>query len=238
MTIDIQFVGSRVILIEHTPQWKIDHALDIIKQAYSGELKFHINDFIPPPKKYKRDHLSEKWLRENRYDPAHDHHTCKTWRRNLNKIRDALKLLYKEDIIDGYHVDGSGTLHIKWFVKWKQPVREIRSVMRTAHEQQLQRADVFARKRYPELDQFEDIRPVREPYNKKLWRVYEEAKSDHNECIYTRMMMREGQADMLHIISEAYVNYDLDTLYQYNAPLSCKIEDKPKAWRATNYDEI
>ncbi len=232
--IQIQFVGGRVKVMRVTPQWKIDHAVQVIDDAYSGKLKFHINEFLPPPKQYKSEKRTHKWLCEHAHDPTHDHHTCKLWRKNLNMIRDACKLLYSEGIIDGYHVDGSGTLHVKWFTKYVPVVRQVRTAMRTGEE--LQRADVFAQVRYPEVDQYLDITPTKDPYHHPMWRVYEEMEEDYEDSIHTRMMMRQGQADVLKIISRAYAEYDLDTLHNYNAPLSCDITDKQQLWEVVDYD--
>jgi hypothetical protein len=236
----IMFLGSRVKVIKHTPQWRVDHAVKVVGDAYSGKLPFHINEFLPPPKVYKREHLSRKWLEEHRYDPTHDHHTYKLWRKNLNMIRDALKLLYREGIIDHYHVDGSGTLHVKWFTKWVQPVRVIRSAMRTGEK--LQRVDVFAKTRHPEIDQYLDTTPDKDPYHHPMWRVYDEIQIRQDEkvyggeCIVTKMQQRHGQADVLRIIERAYVECDFDTLHQYDAPLSCDISEHNEIWATMDFD--
>jgi hypothetical protein len=148
-------------------------------------------------------------------------------------IRNALKLLYREGVVDGYHVDGLGTLHVKWFTKYVPIVREVRTAMRTGEE--LQRADVFARARCPQVDQYFDNAPIRHPYNHTLWMMFGDQK-EGDECIITKMTMRHGQADVIHIIARAYKEYDLDTLHRYDAPLSCLITDKPEEWEITDYD--
>jgi hypothetical protein len=110
--------------------------------------------------------------------------------------------------------------------------------MRTGEE--LQRADVYARTRYPEVDQYLDTTPAKDPYHHPMWKVYEDIErrlsNTDDVCIITQMSMRHGQADVHHIIARAYREYDLDTLHRYNAPLSMNITDKPNLWETVDYD--
>lgn len=213
---DIIFIGNKAKLIDKTPHWKIDRALRVVKDAYAGRIHFAIREFIPD-------------------DPSFDHTTCKEWRANLNEIRRSLALLYRKGYVNGYYVDESGNLVVRWFEKYTQPVREIRTVMRTAKA--LQRAEVFAiESSIYEYAAAHDCTPIREPYHTKMWRVYQESKDDYQECIATRMSIRKSQVEVLEIIQRAYREYDLDTLRQYDAPLSCLIADRPKAWEKMNYD--
>ena len=122
---DIVWRGNKPVIIDRIPQWKKDHAKRVITAALEGGLRFDIKSHLPPMKKFKSKKRTHKWLCEHEHDPTHDHFTVRKWRLNLKHVRDALKLLYTEGIITGYHVDGAGNLRVNWFDKYQEVEREI-----------------------------------------------------------------------------------------------------------------
>jgi len=115
MSIDIQFRGNKVVVIEVTPKEKIIRARELVRSALDGKFPFAWLQFKKPlPKDYLTNARSMKWARTHTYENMHDVTGVKMWRANLNTLRNALKILFRESEIEFYHVDGTGKLSVHY----------------------------------------------------------------------------------------------------------------------------
>ena len=150
--VSVLWGSSKMIIVDHIPQVKIDRAVLLVNDCIAGKRGFCYklvrryplhsgselrNNMVVLKRErsnaatlVKRgDRITEKLATMRKVERTHylyDERAYRTLRSNFDRLKRALELLHSEDYIEAYLLSGSGKLSVRWFSVIEQPeIQEI-----------------------------------------------------------------------------------------------------------------